>query len=149
MSKLIKIPSIFVLFALGGSVLASAQEPLSQCLFFEQGAEFITINMTADSARTSFSIVRNGFETEEQRKKVREEYDRQIDPYQPPPSFTINFSSDSKPERLETIEELYCISLEEFRETGGRGAGPLRFFFQKNPDSTFHMWDNIMLWESL
>lgn len=146
MSKLIKILFIFVLFALGGSVHGNAQGPLPQCLVFDRGAELINIRMTEDSIRTSISIMRKGYETEEQRKKAREEYHRQGDPYQPPPSFTINFSSDSKPETIETIEELHCISLEEFRETDGRGAGPMRFFFQKNPDGTFLMWDNMLLW---
>lgn len=146
MSKLINIPFIIALLTIGSWINGKAQDSLPQCIIFERGSDFVNIQITEDSTRASFSIIKKGFETEEKREKAWEEY------YQGPPVeerypiFSIDFSSYSKPEKVKSIEELSCISLKEFRETGGRGAGSVRFFFQKNPDGTFLMWDNILLW---
>jgi len=92
MSKLINILFVIGIMAISWLNGFSQQKPML-CIYFEEDTEFINVGMREDSMFTSFSIVKAGFETEEQRKKVLEEYNRQVDPYQPPPSFTINFIS--------------------------------------------------------
>lgn len=118
------------------------------CICFENDTEFINANIREDSTFTSFSIVKGGFETEEQRKKVVEEYRRQVDPYQPPPSFTINFISSWKPEKIMSIKEIdNCVALvtvDEFRKDDFRSPSGTRSdlysFIKKLPDGTFLKW---------
>lgn len=122
-----------------------AQTP--QCLLFEHGAEFINIRLNEDSTQTDFSITRKGFETKEQREKTWEKY-RQGPPVDERfPIFTFDFYSTSKPEKIESIEKLLCQSLEEFRENDGNGMGSILFFFQKQSDGSYLMWDDIAFWE--
>lgn len=149
MSKLINI-----LFVIGILVISwlngfGQQRPMI-CIYFEEDTEFINVGMREDSTFTSFSIDKEGFETEEQRKKIREEYDRQVDPYQPPPSFTINFISSWKPEKVTSIKEIdnNCIRLvtvDELRKD--ELGGSLVTFIKKLPNGTFLKWIAVLMAE--
>lgn len=145
---------INILFVIGILVISwlngfGQQRPMI-CIYFEEDTEFINVGMREDSTFTSFSIDKEGFETEEQRKKIREEYDRQVDPYQPPPSFTINFISSWKPEKVTSIKEIdnNCIRLvtvDELRKD--ELGGSLVTFIKKLPNGTFLKWIAVLMAE--
>lgn len=149
MSKLIKIVVLAGMFFIG-SLNGYAQDIPRLCISFEEDTEFLNVGMREDSTFTSFSIVKEGFETEEQRQKVREEYYRQVDPYQPPPSFTINFISSWKPEKVMSIKEIdndcvRLVNVDEFRKE--KLGGSVVTFIKQLSDGTFLKWIAVLMAE--
>jgi hypothetical protein len=150
MSKLIYISFVFGLLAISWQD-GFGQQRTMLCIYFEEDTEFINVGMREDSTFTSFSIVKKGFETEEQRKNVRKEYNRQVDPYQPPPSFTINFISSWKPEKVKSIKEINdndcsrLVTVDELRNEGFDGS--LVIFIKKLQDGTFLNWVTVLMAE--
>lgn len=147
MPKLIKIISVLSVLAISWINGYSQQSPVL-CICFEEGTEFLNVSTRVDSAFTSFSIVQKGYETEEKRKELLEEYHRQVDPYQPPPSFKINYLSTSKPEKVFSIDESKClrvVSIHEFRKH--ELGGSLVIFIKKLSNDKFLKWIAVLMAE--
>jgi len=145
MSQLIKIISVFSSFAINW-VNGYSQQTSVICIYFEEDTEFLNVSIREDLTFTSFIIVQKGFETEEQRRKVLEEYHHQVDSYQPPPSFTINFLSTSKPEKVISIDESQCLRLVTVNDLRKEGlGGSLVMFINKLPDDKFLKWIAVLM----
>lgn len=127
-----------------------SQSPEKLCVCFNQGNKFIDINIQdKDSTFTHFKIIREGFETEEQRKIVMEEYRRNL--FDLPPNFYMTFFAVKKPEKIYSIDEINCVdivSLNEYRKNNYRRpvgtSSSLFIFIQKITDEKFLKWNVLM-----
>lgn len=129
---------------------AQSQNSEKLCICFNQADKFIDVNLQdKDSTLTYFKIIREGFETEEQRKIVMEEYRKNL--FNPEPNFYMTFIAGEKPKMISSFDEIYCantISLKEYRRNGYKrpmGTKSDQFIFvQKINDKKFLKWEVIM-----
>ena len=105
------------------------------------------MKISNDSTRTSFSINKSGFETEEQKQNAIEQYKKR-GPVQPP-TFSIGYISGEFTQK-KSLEDINCalmLSVDKFRQHDfvypqGIGASSV-FFIKKESESNFIVWKAI------
>ncbi|SMO85107.1 hypothetical protein SAMN06265219_112160 [Gracilimonas mengyeensis] len=106
--------------------------------------------MRKDSAATSFSIVRQDYESDEKKEEIRSRKDNEAEP---PIPLTNNFFSTKKPLKVSTVEKISdCVKLvtvAEFRKTDfkmpERARSTLFIFTKKLEDGMFLKWDALLM----
>lgn len=130
-----------------------AQKKPQLCICFTEKTKYIEVNTSEDSTKTSFTIVRGGFETKEKRKKNLENYQAGPPSASGQPSFTINYYTSKRPERIDLInsndECEFFITLDQFRQKEfgfPKGIGGSQvIFLKKLPDGSFLKWNPILM----
>lgn len=126
-----------------------SQEASKLCICFTEKTEFIEVKSNHDSTKTNFSIIQKGFESEEKRKKVIEEYRKR--PPTMPPDFTIDYFATEKPKKISSIGNVDCaliLSVKEFRLKEVGYPDDVRdsnvFFLKKIADNEYLKWEAVI-----
>ncbi|MFN4764400.1 hypothetical protein ACKGJN_14810 [Gillisia sp. Q332] len=142
MKNYIYISLIFLL-----SASAFAQKKI--CICFEENTKHITLKMSKDSTRASFSIAKPGFETQEDRDQAMEAY-KERGPYNYP-KFTIGYVAGEfyrkKSFKIDSCALL--LSVEKFRHRNfeypeDTGSSSI-IFIKKILDNEYFVWKAISL----
>lgn len=118
------------------------------CICFDEDTKYISIGyISGDSTFAGFSIVREGYETEEKRKKAKKRHQKKF-PHSPHITMYYNFYAVMKPVKINSIKAVdECIEVvtvneyrqDEFKEPENASDG-LFIFIKKLPDGTFLKW---------
>jgi hypothetical protein len=118
------------------------------CICFEENTKNIDFQLSKDSIRASFSIVKPGFETKDDRDQAMQEY-RERGPYHFP-TFTINYYTTKRYKKVQSISDIKCsllLSVEKFRNKDfeyPEGTGASRVFFvKKKLGSSYLVWKAV------
>ena len=97
---------------------------------------------TKDTSRVSISIYINGFESKKKREKVIAEYKNKRNSDSKLPTFSANFISVTKPEKLNSLDGVNYISTKQFNPYI-QIQNPTYFIVKQN-DGTYLKWKTIL-----
>lgn len=102
-------------------------------------------SVTKDTSRVSISIYINGFESKKKREKVIAEYKNKRNNDSKLPTFSANFLSTIKPEKINSLNGVNYISTKQFNPYI-QIQNPT-YFIVKQKDGTYLKWKTIFFAE--
>ncbi len=136
-----------------------AQNIPMTCICFSDQTPFINIRINKDSTLTEFQIINEGYETEESRKKVFDEYDKNpwVFAFAPEDLFYQTYYSygEKTSSQVTSLEnEKACIefvTVEEIRSksfiNAKEASDSIFIFFKKIADNEYLRWE--ALWHAI
>ncbi|WP_395064523.1 hypothetical protein [Flavobacterium sp.] len=104
-------------------------------------------HVSSDTSSISLSIYINGFESKIKRENVisdnKEKLHNKRKQYIELPTFSINFLSLEKPEKLVSLENIKYISAKDFSKSNFKTTNPT-FIIVKQNDSSFLKWKTFV-----
>lgn len=106
-------------------------------------------SVTKDTTRASISIYINGYQSKKKREKITSEYklktNRKRAAYTKLPTFSVNFLSITKPQKLTSLDGFDYITANEF-DPYSKIASPIYLIMRQN-DGTYLKWKTTVLRE--
>lgn len=138
------VKHIIFLFALLCVKISFAQKDFL-CICFDEKTEFLNTSINQETGETSFSIVKLGYETEEQRQVAYDRYRRKPIDY---PVFTVDYLSLGKYDEKESLASVPCMlkmTVAEFRNRRGKYPDGVTFngilFIKHMIPERFLIWE--------
>lgn len=150
-----RITTLLIIFIVSNftAPFGNAQNKPRLCICFKENTKYISMDMRKDSTVTSFSIVRKGYETEEQREKERIRWEEIKSRIPIPPQFEYNFYSTKKPQKINSIstidECVRIVTVESYRKKDFKmpenASSDLFIFIKKLENGRYLKWEALKM----
>jgi len=113
------------------------------CILFERDTDYISVEFEPDSITSEFTIVKEGFETEEKRKQAVEEYFKNQRGYYP--VFYVFYYSLSKPVTVQSMNAADCSDIVTVNELRSKKLYSSRvYFIEKKSAEMYLIWKAVL-----